>query len=411
MTENFKTPKVNTQMMRFGRTEVGTPVVAEYFGSNKWIDYGINNDYPQELIRLYNNASPLHKSIINRKAKLIAGMGFEIETPFILNEYSKDTLNDIVKKSVLDYLIFGGYYLNIIWNESGNEVAQIEARPFEKMRIAKYDCDKKLNSKQLEGYYMSKNWLAKTKPENKPVFYPDAEQDWNKFFEPGYRPSINEIEAVKIAFRIEYPSQIIFIKSYTPGMDYYTLPSYSAALNDIKLAYEISTYHLKNVQNGLMPGMVIINKTGLPTDEEKDADYERIKESYSGADNAGEFIMLYAESDATAPELIPVQLNSSDQRFRDLRIQIENTIKQTHEMTSALIGQEVSGKLGSTTEIEEQLQFAQATVINPIQKEIEQSFNKILKMSGKDETIKLKKYVIFEKVTETTTEIKTTETQ
>ena len=80
-------------------------------------------------------------------------------------------------------------------------------------------------------------------------------------------------------------------------------------------------------------------------------------------------------------------------------------------MTSALIGQEVSGKLGSTTEIEEQLQFAQATVINPIQKEIEQSFNKILKMSGKDETIKLKKYVIFEKVTETTTEIKTTETQ
>lgn len=395
MTNTEPKTKFNTSVMKFGRYDTGTPVVFEYFGSNKWIDFGIKNDYPQELLRLYNNASPLHKSLINRKADIIAGKGFNAETPFIMNEFSKDTLNTVVKKCALDYVIFNGFYLNLLWSPDGKEVTQIEFLPYEKMRIAKTDADRKNNSEQLEGFYMSKNWLARTRVENKPKFYVDYEQEWDKFFDDNYRPTANEIDEAKIAFRIAYPSQIMFVKGYTPGMDYYTLPTYSAALNDIKLSYEISTYHLKNVQNGLMPGMVIVQKSGIPTDEEKEADYENIRQSYGGADNAGDFIMLYAESKDTAPDFIPVQLNSSDQRFRDLRIQIADTIKQTHLFTSAIAGIETSGKLGGSSEIEEQLQYMQATAIDALQFEIDAAFNKILKMNGSTEKVKLNKYTIY----------------
>ena len=43
----------NNMIMRFGRTDTGTPNVSEYFNSSAWINFGTDNLYPQELIRLY----------------------------------------------------------------------------------------------------------------------------------------------------------------------------------------------------------------------------------------------------------------------------------------------------------------------------------------------------------------------
>lgn len=357
-------------IFRFGRFDTGTPVVSEFFGSNPWINFGANNDFPQELIRLYHNSSPIHTDLINRKAAMIAGNGFDIQNDFTLNNYYIDDLNMIVKKAAFDKVLFGGFYLNVTWSKDRKSIARVQHIPYEKVRVAKCDQDKG----DMPGFYISKDWLRWRRKENTPQFIAE------------FNPMIAR----------KNPSQIMFFKTYTPGMEYYALPAYNSALNYIKLDYEISTYHLKNVQNGLMPGMIIVNKSGIPTAEERAEIYNETKASMSGAENAGDFIMVYAETPEKAPEFIPVQLNSSDQRFKDLIEQIKDTVKLAHSFTSAIAGIETSGKLGTSVEITEQLQYMQSVVISPIQQEIEYAFNKIGKINGSDDTLTLKKFVIYD---------------
>lgn len=371
--ENNKQIDINDfKMFRFGRTEIGTPVVKEYFGRNKWIDYGQNNDYPQELLRLYQNASGLHKSLIERKASMIAGSGFNpIKSleDMLENPFSKDDLDQIAYKCALDLVIFGGYYLKLIYSKTG-QIAQIDHIPLEKVRIEK---PTKEDDGQISGFYMSADWLAYKREDNKPLYI--------KAF---------DTEAYK-----EFPEQLYYAKQYSPGMDYYTIPSYSAVVNYIKLGWEISTFSLKNVQNGLMPGMVIINKAGIPPATQREAEYNELKRRYAGAEAAGDFIMVYAENAEKAPEFLPIELNSSDERFRDLSIQIDNEIMRAHKFTSALAGIETSGKLGSKNEIKEQLEMLQLTVIHPLQKIINDSFNEFAKVNNLPQEFSLIEYKMF----------------
>lgn len=369
----------NTVIESFGRYYTGTPVISELFTSTPWIQFGTTNDFPQELIRLYQNADTMHSTLIERKVDMIAGNGFEIETPFIKNEYSKEDLNIIARKVAFDKVLFNGYYLMITWDKAFKNIARIQHIPYEKMRVARPDADKQRNPNQLEGYYFSKDWLNHRRKENIPVFYPEYDY-------------INNSDT---SYRKENPDQIFFFKGYTPGMDYYTLPTYMSALNIIKTSYEISVYHLKNTQNGFAPQMVIINKSGLPNEEQREQQRQDIKRTMTGTENSGDFILVYAESAEKAPEFVQIQPNSSDQQFKDLKESIDSNVMRVHKFTPAIAGLETAGKLGNAAEITEQLVYMQSTVISPLQKEIENAFNKIAKINGIVEDIKLKEYTIF----------------
>lgn len=371
---------------KFGRTETGTPIVKEVFGRNKWIEYGINNDYPQELIRLYQNSSGLFKALCDRKAEMIAANGFNpvaALSNMMANELAKETLDEIAIKCAYDIVIFGGYYLKLIYNLKG-EVVSIEHLPFEKVRIEKPWIDEDIEDDELgvKGYYVSADWLQHKKTEYKPEYIPT--------FDP------EKFE--------ENPEQLLFVKKYCVGLDFYTLPDYSPVINYIKLDYEISTFHLKNVQNGLMPAMIIVNKQGIPPAHMRELEYQELKKRYAGADAAGDFIMVYAESPEKAPEFIPLELNTSDERFIQLEEQIQSNIMRAMKFTSAVAGIEVAGKLGSKNEIEEQLEMLRVTVIKPLQKIINDSFNKLAKVNGLPEEFELLDYSMFttEQIKETT---------
>lgn len=361
----------NFSFMSFGRTETGTPKVDEKFGNQEWINFGQSNDFPQELLRLYQNSSSIHSAIIKRKVDMIAGQGWKAIPQLkelISNEFSENDLNEVVYRCAFDLVIFGGFYLNIIYSKGGT-VAQVEQIPFEKVRVAKPNQE----TERVEGYFVSKDWTRYKRSENTPVFYD--------------RFNVNNGK--------NSPSQILQVKIYTPGMDYYPLPNYMPALNYIKLDYEISTFHLKSVQNGLMPGMIIVNKMGVPPAQEREAIYNEVKQKYSGSDNAGDFIMVFAENSEKAPEFIPVELNATDQRFKDLSEQINSTIMRAHSFTSAIAGIETAGKLGSRQELEEQLEMLQTTVISPLQNITNRAFNKVAQANNLPEEFELDHYRMF----------------
>ena len=94
-----------------------------------YVNYGVDNRFPNYLWELYLRSAVL-QSIINGTADYAGGNGI-IYNPSPLvqrlkNEANKDgeTLDDVIKKAIIDYLVFGGFALQIINNKLG-EVNEI----------------------------------------------------------------------------------------------------------------------------------------------------------------------------------------------------------------------------------------------------------------------------------------------
>lgn len=362
----------------FERGVVTTPKFIENYNKNyPWLYQGKDNLYSNELLRLYLDSSSLHSAILKTKADMIAGNGFDKENiginakTFIKNMFGDESLDQVAYKCGFDLAMYGGFYLNLVWSRDREKISAIYHLPYEKVRIKKPDVN---NDDKVSEYYISRDWEYVRREENKP----------------------KEVPAFDVLNKDEHPSQILFVKQYNPGCEWYSLPEYTSTLNWIKLAYEINVYHLKSVQNNMNSGLIIVNKSGIPPQEMREQIYQDLKARYAGADAAGDILMVYAENADKAPEFIPFPNNGSDQRFKDLMDQVNQNIMLGHGANSVVAGIETAGKLGSAGEIDEQYNAFQVKKISPLQKIIEDTFNRIGDFNGITDDLKLIKFKPFD---------------
>ena len=363
---------------RFGRFESSQEDYREIMDKQKWISFGKKNDFPQELIRIYQTSTGIHQALCDTKAQMIAGNGWNkdaIEESlklkiFYKNRYSKDNLDNIVKKCAYDMAISNSCYLNIVWDETGTKIAKIEHIPFERVRV-----EKPTEDTDTLNWYISRDWEKYRKIENKPVLY------------PGFDPKLAQAESEDGWNK----SQILPIFVYSPGMDFYTLPAYHATLDSIKAMYEASLFELKSIQNGFNAGMIIVNKGEYTADEQEEL-YQDIKGRYSSADNAGDFIMMFVPDQESVPEITPIELQNTAERFINFKETITEAIIQGHGATSQVAGKETAGKLGSSKEIKEAYELFQKKTISPYQELLEGAFNKLAEINGVEDKLELNTY-------------------
>ena len=144
-----------------------------------------------------------------------------------------------------------------------------------------------------------------------------------------------------------------------------------------------------------MPGFILNFATGIPTMEEMEAAYKEFEKKYTGSDNAGKFIITFSEGADQKPELIPINLNDSDERFIMLHKEMMDEIFIGHSVTDPqLFGVRVPGELGGKDQLLENLAIFQSTYINNRQKVIEKQLNKVAAFAGVTEPIKFRKYNI-----------------
>jgi len=333
-----------------------------------YIEYGSDNAYPQYLLDVFHNKSNKHKSIISKKVDMTSGNGFvtpqtEALTKFIQNNYSENDLDYVVQRVNFDYEIHNGFAMFIRWNTEGTKVAAIDWLPYHKCRL----------SADEKSILVSKDWANYRKKINKPVTY------------PRFNPLTSKEEPVQVFYYIEESN----------GMDYYPLPYYSSTLNWIELDWEISTFHLSSVRNGFSAGFILNFATGIPTDEEMDSAYRAFNKKYSGTANAGKFILTYSEGQDQKPDLTPIELNSSDERFMLLHKEMLTEILIGHSVTSPMLfGVRTEGQLGGRNEILEALAIFQSTYIKNKQRVLEKAFNKIARYAGVEEEMVLEQYSI-----------------
>ena len=365
--------------------EVNLPAFSEN-KSKGFISWGKDNNYPNYIINL-KRTSPKHAAILKRKADMTASKGF-IETTlnkeFIKNSFSKDSLDTVAFKAAFDLCLHNAFAIQVTWSIDKTSISKIEYIDISKIRVTTESLPQEKNSDffkacDLEYFWYSDNWK-----DSKCI--PQLVQE----FSTKYRGQIVN-ESIQGS-----STQIFCYFGYEPGCDFYTLPEYIAGESYIALDAEIGQFHLQNVKNGFAPSYMI-NFNTIPTDEEMDAIYKDLEKQYAGSKNAGKVILTFSDGKERAPEINKIDLNASDERFRDLSDQIKENIFLIHSCSETILGGSTEGKLGGTQELINSYTIFIDEVIAPKQKVIEDFFNKCADINGAGE-MKLEDYNPFKNV-------------
>lgn len=340
---------VNLQMAKYNKIE---PIEKET--PKGWTEYGEANIFPQYLIDLYTN-SPVHGSLINSIAFMIAGKGFQSVNPSTQQWIEKWGLNEIASSIAIDLKMQGGFYLEFIMSMDMRTIVQVNHLPFENCRRAVSD-----ENDCITGIWYSRDWedirKVKNRPEYVPVFDPSNPQ----------------------------ARQVIFCDMLTPGSLYYPRPDYLAAINWIELTKHISEFHVNNILNGLFPSFHIAFNNGVPSPEAERSIIRDLERNISGTSNAGKFFATFNRNADEAPKLEPFPTNDADKTYDYLSTEARDQIIVAHRVTSPiLMGVRDGGGLGSNTdEMKTALQIFSKQVIEPFQRIILDGITQALKYNG-----------------------------
>jgi len=333
--------------------------------------YGQDNKFPELLIDLYHKSS-VHATAVNAKHQAVIGQGLTGLDESILDFANSDgeTWNDIYNKVALDRVVYGGYALEVIWSNDRTKIAEVYHIDFSYARAKKMD-----DRGNVPGYYVYRDW-GKTRgivphKDNLP-----------------YIPKFSRVDRTE-------PSQIIYFRPYTTGLDYYPLPDYMGALKTIELDTEVDNFHVNNLKNGLAPSLAITTFTDA--NEEERGEIERqLRDAYSGTDNAGSLMYMDVADREQMPEITPIPQNGADGYYNVVNDMVTQKILTGHRITSPmLVGIKTEGQLGGRAELLDAYSHFLTTVIYPMQSDILKTFEMIFKVNGIDTTLGVQQIKLF----------------
>jgi hypothetical protein len=312
--------------------------------TDTYVKYGVYNDFPQHLIDLYNNSS-IHGTCVNAIVDGIVGEGLISEPSFVLDQANpKESWNSIYKKLALDFKLYGGYALEIVWNKPRTKIAAVYHIDFSYLRAAE-----KNYRGEVPGYYISDEWNDKFNYLNTaPADYP-------------YLPVFDYTKAQ------EEPKQLYVYRPYSPGQKYYPLPDYIGALDVIELDHEVDRFHINNIKNGLAPSLAITTYTNADPDQRQQIE-QMLRDQYAGAENAGNLLYMDLDDPANKPDITPIPSNQTDTYYTTINDLVVQKILTAHRITSPMIlGIKTEGQLGGRTEVLDSYLLLLNTVIRPYQ--------------------------------------------
>jgi hypothetical protein len=349
--------------------QVPLPVYKEVKGK-EYIYYGEKNDYPNYLLRIYNNSAK-NNAIITGKVDYICGNGWTVKAEDEMQKAKvfglidrintkQESLNELTKKLVTDLSIFGGYYLQVIWTKGTGEIAELYHVDYYKVRT---------NADNSE-FYVSDNWIKNDNVNPRPDF------DTYPAFDPNNTTG----------------TQILYFKEYRAGANTYSLPDYRGAISYIELDISIGEYHLNTINNGMFSSKLINLNGGKVSQEEEDRIERQFKDKFSGSKNAGKFMLAFNDSKENEPSIVDLSGTELDKHFDLLNKTVQQEIFTGHKVTSPMLfGVKTEGQLGGRAEMREASELFQNTYVNAKQQALEEVINYLLKFNDIIAELEIKK--------------------
>ena len=321
---------------------------AEIPSHEGWVQYGDDNLFPQYLIDLYKS-SATHNALCTSIAMMIFGDGVQANTLDARLKIEEWGLDDEIRKACVDLKIQGGFALEVVYSIDRTTISKVRHCPFENIRSGEVDEDEKCH-----WYWYSKDWADKRE---EPI----------------------AVHAFDPSMKNEHPTQILYVKPFSPGSYYYPKPDYIGSIDYIELDKEIGKYHINNIKNGLAPSFTIHFKNGVPASEERRKIRNDIERQLAGATNAGKFIVTYSDSPDRKPDFEPFPLSDADKQYQFLSTEVSDKIMIGHRVvSSAMFGVKTAGQLGNTQELEIASELFDRQVVKPYQRIVKNAVESIL---------------------------------
>jgi hypothetical protein len=328
------------------------PQLIETDGTKDYVLYGKDNQYPEYLYALYNDVSTL-KTVIEGTSDYVIGdeikcniKGFESEV-----NTKGDTLRELVRLCARDYLLYGGYAIQVIRNKVG-DIRELYYMDFRYIR----------SSKKNDVFWYSEDFSKKYVRGNKTVVYPK------------YMPSAKDVA-----------SSILYVtnnKSTT-----YPIPRYSGAIKACEMERAIDTYHLSSIENGFGGSYIINFLNGIPTDEIKKEIEKNVNEKFCGASNAGRVLINFANGKDNATTLERLDSEDFGEKYKAAAERAKNQIFTAFRAIPTLFADLTATTGFNSQEFAESFKVFNRTVCKPIQQVICDSMDKIFGV-GNSITIK-----------------------
>ena len=330
---------------------------AESANSKGFVNYGDDNLFPQYLIDLFHSSST-HNALTTTIATMVFGEGFDATTLDGRLAFDQWNLNDELRKACVDFQIQGGFALEVNWSLDRTTIANVSHLPFENIRSGFVNEDEK-----VDYYYYSKDWSSK-------------------------KEEVEEICTFDPERKLDHPTQIFYVKPFSPGSFYYPKPCYTGSIDYIELDKEIGKYHINNIKNGMSPSFSIHFKNGIPPQEERNRIRMDIERQMSGASNAGKFIVTYSDDPERKPDFEPFQLSDAHNQYQFLSEEVTGKIMVGHRVTNPqMFGVAVPGKLGGGGELAESAELFNQNVVRPNRRIIEETVQTLLRAAGLDSAV------------------------
>jgi hypothetical protein len=334
------------------------PDVHEVRGKD-YMFFGARNLFPQTLIELYDT-SAMHHTAVDAITAGIVGEGINIVGDEFINTKG-ETIDKLFEKISLDYVLYQGYALNVIWNKERTKISEIYHLPFANVRSGKPN-----EEDVVQEYMYSADWANLRKYPYTPYRAFDATDN-----------------------KGDNASQIFYFYGYTPGNVTYPLPSYVAAMNDISLDAQVSRFHSNNIANGLAPSMFVQFRNGVPSPEERRDVYKEIERTFTGTENAGRFFLAFSEAGKEL-QVTPID-SANDDYYLLLEARITSRILTAHRITSPLLLgiKDSAGFSSNAEEIKVAYAHFEGVVVEPKRKKILSGFGYMLKLAGYNIALKV----------------------
>lgn len=327
-----------------------------------FINWGTMNDFPQMLTGLYYNSST-HKSCVDFLVAAICGES--IDTDSMMPNYG-ETWDSFINKLAMDLVLFGGYTFQVIMNKDGKTYSFFH-EPFNNVRCGNPDEDGNISE-----MWVCKDWTETAK--NRPFVLP--------------RFGFNEDEKIE-----KGKAYLFYYSRYSVDSEYYPLPHYYGAIKAIQTEAELLRYDLKSVLNNFSAnGVIALDR--IDDEKERKQVIDGIQKMFTGAENSNTVMITFKNNG----EDNPVTFTPFDKDISNVNLFADNNSRTIDRILSAhrianptLIGlpNRGTGFANEGALLEASFNLLNKTAINNMRKEITMTINKMFKINGVDDTIKI----------------------
>jgi hypothetical protein len=322
-----------------------------------WIPFGVfgHDDFFDAVTMTYN-VSTTNSACIEGIADLVFGKGI-----YSKNEAYDKILQRIIpqeetKRVAFDLKLYGNAAYQVYWNDDHTKIVKMYHVPVQYLRAEKIGSHPK-----VESYFYCTDWNDQRKIKDKKRI-------------PAFETSNEKCE-------------ILYIKNYAPGLYYYSLPDWVAAMQFAMSEGEISNLHLNNITNGFLPAVMINFNNGVPAPEERETIEDLVQAKFTGTDNAGRFMLSFNDDPATKPTLDVIDISNLHEKYQYVADYTQDRILVAHRVTSPLLFGIRTANNGFSSQSEEMktaFSIMQTMTISPFQNLILNSLDYDLTCGGYD---------------------------